>query len=509
MAARSNLILMVPELPASRRPFLIVALVLIAGALLALAYANDPLWWTAWLAPAPALAAVLLAPTRLRTAAGAIIGLLSGALSFGYHVTTGSTAAAIVIACAYALGWAGTLRLAATAAERWPATVSALVLPASWAAIDTLLIHVSPHGSAGSLAYAEARVLPVLQVASLGGVSAVTFILLLPGSVAGLALARFLGRPFLRGLSHAAALASGAVMGVLLFGWWRLDAAPGEPGAQVAMLASDRAAPGGRTWERFAAEYGGAIDRAAMPGVTVLLPEAVLRTDAAGAERAAQRLASIALHRRATLVAGVVVADGRQITNRALVATPDGRFAWYTKQHLVPGLESDSTPGEHNLLVPAPAAAGIAICKDMHFPTLGRSYARDGARLMLVPASDFDVDDRMMEAVTAWRGVEGGYAVARAARHGMSFVSDPYGRIVAERRSGAATATLVARAPSALPAPPLYARVGDLFGWICLAASLGLVIATRRRRDNRPGRPQRLAAPDPSRSGRLHHPDLL
>ena len=500
MAAWSNVILMVPELPGSWRPFVIVALALMGGALLALAYANDPLWWAAWLAPAPALAAVLLAPTRLRTAVGWIIGLLSGALSFGYHVTTGSITAAVVIAVAYALGWGSTLRLAATAAGRWPATVSALVLPASWAAIDTLLIHFSPHGSAGSLAYAEARVLPVLQIASLGGVPAVTFVLLLPGSVAGLALARCLGGPFLRGLSHAAALAGLAVTGVLLFGWWRLDAAPGEPGAQVAMIASDQAAPGGRTWERFAAEYGAAIDRAARPGVTVLLPEAVLRTDLAGAERAAQRLASIALARRATLVAGVIVEDGTKVTNRALVATPDGRRAWYIKQHLVPGLESDSTPGEHNLLLPAPAAAGVAICKDMHFPTLARSYARDGARLMLVPANDFDVDDRMMEAVTAWRGVEGGYAVARAARHGMSFVSDPYGRIVAERRSGAVTGTLIARAPSALPAPPLYARVGDLFGWICVAASLGLVLATRRRSDDRGERPESLVRPRPARS---------
>jgi apolipoprotein N-acyltransferase len=491
---------MVIELPAAWRPSLISALALLGGALLALSYANYPVWWAAWLAPAPAVAAVLLAPARLRTAIGSIIGLVSGTLSFGYHVTTGSAAAAIVIAIVYALGWGGTLRLTATAAERWPPIVSALVLPASWAAIDTLLIHFSPHGSAGSLAYAEARVLPLLQVASLGGVPAVTFVLLLPGSVAGLALARCLGGPFLRGLPHAAALAGVAVTGVLLFGWWRLDSAPGQPSTQVAMIASDQAAPGGRTWERFGAEYGAAIDRAARPGVTVLLPEAVLRTDLAGAERAAQGLASIALHRRATLVAGVIVADGKKVTNRALVATPDGRHAWYIKQHLVPGLESDSTPGEHNLLATAPAGAGVAICKDMHFPTLGRSYARDGARLMLVPANDFDVDDRMMEAVTAWRGVEGGYAVARSARHGMSFVSDPYGRIVAERRSGAVTATLIARAPSALSRPPLYARMGDLFGWICVAASLGLVLATRRRRDGRGDRTEGLVAAIPARS---------
>jgi apolipoprotein N-acyltransferase len=249
------------------------------------------------------------------------------------------------------------------------------------------------------------------------------------------------------------------------------------------MIASDRRAPGPRTWERFAADYGAAIDHAARPGVTVLLPEAVLRTDVPGSQRAAQGLAALARNRGATLVVGVVVEEGEKVTNRALVATPDGRSAWYVKQHLVPGVERDYSPGNRNLLVASPVAGtGVAICKDMHFPTLGRSYARDGARLMLVLASDFDVDDRMMAAVTALRGIEGGYTVARAARHGMSFISDPYGRIVAERRSGAATGALVARAPSALSAPTLYARVGDLFGWTCAAAWLALVLAMLRRR---------------------------
>ena len=454
--------------------------------MLALSYANYPLWWAAWLAPAPAVAAVLLAPTRLRVAVGLIVGLVSGALSFGYHVTTGSVTAAVVIAIAYALAWGSTLRLAASAADRWPAMIAALVLPASWAAIDTLLIHISPHGSVGSLAYSQAGVLPVLQVASLGGVPAVTFVLLLPGSLAGLALAQWLGRAGMRDLSQAAVFTSVVVAGVLLFGWWRLDAATSRTSTKVAMIASDKPSPGGRTWQRFAADYGAAIDRAARPGVTVLLPEAVLRTDLADSERVAQVLAAIARHRSATLVVGIVVEEGDKVTNRALVATPDGRPAWYVKQHLVPGVERDYTPGDRNLLVASPVAGtGVAICKDMHFPTLGRSYARDGALLMFVLASDFDVDDRMMAAVTALRGIEGGYAVARAARHGVSFISDPYGRIVAERRSNAATGTLVASVPSALSTPTPYARVGDLFGWTCVAAWLGLVLAMRRRRYRR------------------------
>lgn len=281
-------------------------------------------------------------------------------------------------------------------------------------------------------------------------------------------------------------LTGAVVAAVLVLGWWRLQAESGTSSAHVAMIASDRRAPGGGTWDRFTADYGAAIGRAARPGVTVLLPEAVLRTDPAGAQRAAQVFSALARERRATLVVGIFVQEPQRATNRALVATPDGRIAWYAKQYLVPGLEHGTTPGDRNLLVASPVAGtGIAICKDMHFPTLGRSYAREGARLMLVPANDFGVDDRMMTAVTAMRGIEGGYAVARATRGGMSFVSDPYGRILAERRSEAVTGTLVARAPSALSTPTLYARFGDLFGWTCVAAWLALAIAMRRSRQRR------------------------
>lgn len=495
---------MFPGLTASRRIAIALALALIGGALLAFSYANNPFWWAAWLAPAPALAAALYAPARSRLFVGLVVGLVSGSSSFGYHVTTGSITAAVFITLAYALGWGSTLRLAASAAERLPAMVAVVVLPVSWAAIDTLLTHLSPHGSAGSLAYSQAGVLPVLQTASLGGVPAVTFVLLVPGSLAGLALARWLGTSNVRSLSKAAVLTGLLVASVLLFGWWRLDGEPGISDNQVAMIASDSPAPGGRTWERFRADYGAAIDRAARPGVTVLLPEAVVRTDLAGSQQIARAFAGFARARRATLVVGVVVEEAARVSNRALVATPDGHSAWYAKQHLVPELERDTIPGDRNFLFASSVGVtGVAICKDMHFPTLGLSYARDGAHLMLVPALDFDVDDRMMEAVTAMRAIEGGYAVARAARHGMSFVSDPYGRIVAERRSGAVTGTLIARAPSALPAPPLYARVGDLFGWLCVAASLGLVLATRRRRDDRSERPESLVHPRPARSESL------
>jgi apolipoprotein N-acyltransferase len=468
---------------AFNRPWHLMILGILAifgGGLLALAYSNDPVWWTAWLAPAPALAAVLLTPSNWRRYVGLGVGILAGVLSFDYRVETGSLTAAVVIAAAYSLAWSSTLRLTASAAERWGAIAAMPVLPTAWAAIDTLLIQLSPHGSMGSLAYSQADMLPSLQLASLGGVPAVTFLILLPGSAAGLAIARGLGGPAVRRLPQAAGLAIAVTAAALLYGNVRLGADAPPSGPEVAMITADARAPGRRDWGQFQATYGLALDRVARPGRTVLLPEAILRLDATGLAHANAALKSLARERKTTIVVGVVVDKGRVITNRAVAYLPDGRNFTYFKQHLVPGLERDLAPGNRDLIIASPVVStGIAICKDMHFPTLGRSYATEGARLMLVPANDFEVDDRLMMTVAAVRGIEGGYAVARAARSGMSAVSDPYGRILAKRRSGQTLGTLISRVPAALAAPPVYARVGDLFGWTCVLGWLGLLIGLK------------------------------
>lgn len=450
---------------------------LLSGVLLALSYSLHPLWWAAWAAPAPGVAAVLLAPATLRRRLGLAAGLLAGASTFAYHLTVGGWVTALVILGLVALAWASVFRLAATCAERRPALVAVLVVPAAWAAIDTLMIHLSPHGGAGSIAYSQMGFLSAIQIASLGGVPAVSFVPLLAGSFAGLALAWALGAP-VRGLRSAGAFTAALVGCSLLFGVARLSVTRGDEGVRVALLATDGLRKRPRDWQSFREAYGPAIARAAALGTVVLLPEAVVDLDAGEAAKAAEALSSFARARGATIVAGVVVTDGARVTNRALVARADGRHAWYVKRHLVPGFEADMTPGDRLLVLDATLPeVGVAICKDMHFPTLGREYALAGARLMLVPALDFDVDDEMAARMTALRGVEGGYSVARATRRGFSMVSDPYGRVLAEHRTGLALSMLTATVPGASAGPTVYAMIGDAFGWLCAFGWATLVFA--------------------------------
>jgi apolipoprotein N-acyltransferase len=90
----------------------------------------------------------------------------------------------------------------------------------------------------------------------------------------------------------------------------------------------------------------------------------------------------------------------------------------------------------------------------------------------------------MSSRITALRGVEGGYAIARASRRGISSVSDRFGRLLAEQRSSATISTMSAAVPVAPAGATVYARAGDVFGWAC-AAAVALMYPLLRYRGRR------------------------
>jgi len=70
--------------------------------------------------------------------------------------------------------------------------------------------------------------------------------------------------------------------------------------------------------------------------------------------------------------------------------------------------------------------------------------------------------------------------MARSATHGLLTLNDRYGDRVAETRtSGEFTALIGNLKVEAVGGTTLYDRIGDAFGWLCLALGLGLVLASQ------------------------------
>jgi apolipoprotein N-acyltransferase len=402
----------------------------VAGLLLSAGYSLHPWWWAPFLAPVPLIPALTGSRSRANLA-GAITGAATLTCVFTYYLEMNTWLGMPIIAVFRIVSWVFIARLTQLAAQRLKLGIAVLVLPAAAAALELLTLTVSHDGAAGSLAYSQGDMPVVEQVAALGGVPAVVFLVLLPGSLIGLLLAR----PWPRAQRSAALAAFAAFCaGVAFFTAIRL--APASPGdVPVTLIATDRFEGIPQDWGEVWAAYAPSVNDAARVGGLVVLPEKIAQLVPAQADRAAGDVEAAAWATHATIVLGIELHDGAAYRNRAMVARPDRSVEWYDKQRLVSGFEAREVPGITPLLVDAAGTRlGIAICKDMHIPSIGREYV--DAAIMAVPAWDFGRDGWVGARMTALRAVENGYAIARSARGGLIGAYDAEGRVIAERQVG-------------------------------------------------------------------------
>jgi apolipoprotein N-acyltransferase len=462
-----------------------LGLAILGGLLLRWSFGLHPLWWLAWIAPAPLLVTALRSTRWMAFAWTLLAGLIGASANLHYFSTMMPLTAALLAMVLLALLWTlvvGEARRAMTAnASPW----TVLAYPLLWCAADTLLAHLHPDGNWSSLAYSQAGSAPALQIVSLLGTAGLVFVLsLFP---AALAMAAVRGWRVARWPLLAS---SALVLGCFGFGFARIPAASAPQGEPVGMAAIDDfigprvpAAEVERIWRQYERHVAALAGQGAR---IVLLPEkiAVLAPDAAAALR--QRMTALAAANGVWLALGVGIDDGRK-TNHLWLFRPDGSLATdYLKHHLAPP-ERDFTAGtSYAVQAMAGQRYGLAICKDVHFAAMGRDYAALGAQALLVPAWDFGEDGEYAAHLSAVRGVEVGMGMVRASREGLLTISDAYGRMVHDKASAPLPgATLLGRAPSAVPGGTLYARTGDLFGWLCTAAAVMLVLryrSTGRRR---------------------------
>jgi len=173
--------------------------------------------------------------------------------------------------------------------------------------------------------------------------------------------------------------------------------------------------------------------------------------------------------------------DSQGLWNEARVYLPQGGPPLtYEKHHMLPPYESQFVVGTALTSLHQPSGNwGVTICKDMDFPALSRQYAKEGTALLLVPAWDFDSDGWLHSRMAILRGVEAGFSIARAPRHGILTITDDRGRVLAERSTNAAPfATLVAEIP-VVHHPTLYSKCGDWFAWLCIALFLAIFVSSR------------------------------
>jgi apolipoprotein N-acyltransferase len=429
-----------------------------------------PLWWLTWLAPLPVL---WLAP-RVRAHRAALAAFaayaIGGINQWNYlHGYIGLPVAAI----AYALGMPALMLALCTLLFRrlllrGHALAATLALPVAWVALEYINNLVSPHGTFFNISYTQLDVLPIIQIAAITGIWGVGFlVLLLPAAIA---VQPAFQAPKRRRVTAAVAAASLLVI-TLAYGGWRMQA-PATSMIRIGLVSLQERAHTAADVQARNARYMGAIERLANVGARIALtPETSFTTG----DAILPAFAELANQRDLTVGIGIdFKGDPRAERNMLMVFQPGATSpATYSKRHLLVGFEN-YTPGDSYTMLGGTPRIGLAICKDMDFHDIGQAYAARHAQLLLVPASDFTVDGWLHSRMAILRGVENGFAIARAAHSGRLTLSDDRGRVVAEASSEQHDAELVGELPLR-ETRTLYTRWGDWFAWLDLAALLGLL----------------------------------
>jgi apolipoprotein N-acyltransferase len=368
--------------------------------------------------------------------------------------------------------------------------------PALWVVGEWLRGHVMGGFPWGLLGYSQQAQLPVIQIAELGGVYAVSGLIMCVNA----ALAGLLALGPRRAWPGAAAAAL-LVAGSLGFGIRALTTESGAASVDVAVIQPSIE----QTIKWDPARHAQILDiyeqltreaARATPAV-VLWPETAttifLRGDPALLDRLTRLSADIGVP---ILVGSIDRREGPrgQFLNSAFLLTRQGITAKYDKIHLVPFGEyvplagllgfvrgwaefiSEFGEGDTETVFPLPGAPfGTVICYEVIFPELFRGFVVRGAAFM----ANITNDAWFGETSGPWqhlgmlplRAVEHRVAIARAANTGVSAFVEPTGRLgpmlpLLER--GVLHRRIPLRARTTL-----YTRLGD---WL-VYASAGLVAA--------------------------------
>ena len=447
----------------------------------------EPVWWLAWIMPGLLLALALRTERWVSRGLILVAALIGVTVNVPFLVKVMPLPPLILVMLLQALLWMFVIGSTARIIKAFDSAWTVLALPVVAVAADTLLAHFTPDGNWGSLAYTQADMLPIAQAASVFGIGGVLFVLMLFNSALGLAIHRGLR---VRGSVAAYGAAVAVVVITMAFGLWRLQTpvAGGTVAFGIASIDDFIRGPETGKSRDVWLQYDAQVTALAASGAKfVLLPEKIDVLSTSDAEARKAHLAKLAAANHVWLVVGLGVDDGKERRNEAWWFAPDGALKTnYLKHFMAPPEREFVSGAEFPVNAIDGVNYGVAICKDMHFASLGRGFGARDAAVMFVPAWDFHDDAWLAANMTKLRGVENGYTVVRASRDGLLSVSDAYGRMLAVAESRALPGTsLFAKVAVGPRVPTLYTRIGDALGWLCVAAALALIaIAWRRRNGN-------------------------
>jgi apolipoprotein N-acyltransferase len=419
----------------------------------------------AWIAPVP----LALAATRLRSLRGRallLVACVAGLTLQTLKLVSTPVPPAFALAFGVPMGallWA-VLVLWDVVQRRAGPACAVHAYAALFALADWIGFALSPGGHWAAAAASFADDLPLMQVASLGGLALVGLVVAYPaGAAAALLTAPAGRRPW-----RTAGLAAAVVLAAHGFGAVRLDRQDLGQTLRVAAVTVDFPSPL-RSMEDLRGNVDVLVARtelAARRGAELVVwNEVATLVDPAEVPALEARVAEVARRHRIDLVVayGVVVSRAPfRFENVLRWFGPDGAaLDRYLKHFLPPGEPAVAGVLPLRVLERPWGRAGGALCYDYDDPALARQHARGGAGVVALPSSDWRGIDPQHTFMARVRAIEGGFSLVRSTRAGTTAAFDPYGRVRASMSAWEENERVMLAAVPTAQVPTLYTRVGD------------------------------------------------
>jgi apolipoprotein N-acyltransferase len=385
---------------------------------------------------------------------------------------------------------------------RFAGVAATLVFPAVWVAAEFFQSRMTPAATWGSIAYTQFGYLPLMQVAALVGIWGISFLVVWFASTFAYAWTRGFDWSAVRGpvITYSAVLLACIVAGAT-----RVAVAPTNRAAiRVATLNRPRTlfVPGEMTRiteasftpserQQLATKMNALHDwfldgtrREARAGARVIVwPEGnllVFKDDEAAFLDRARELAASERVYLAMGMGTIHAGEALPFENKLVLIDPTGAVRIsYLKTHPVAGWEASiMRRGDGRVPVASTDAGRMAgmVCFDADFPEFVRQASQADADILLVPVNDWLAVKEIHFQMAAFRSIENGLPLVRAAASGLSAAFDPWGRVLGISDYFAeGDTTMTAQVPvGRVPTP--YSKAGDWFPISCVLAT-GLMFA--------------------------------
>ena len=452
---------------------------------------NGNYFYLLWIAPFPILF-ISFNVSQKTSFLISFVAYLLGRLSwFSYLVTVATIVPAIIFTLILPLIFALIVILTRKAVIKIGNWSTVFCFPVFFTCFEYLLILFSTDGSAGSIAYSQSNVLPLIQIASITGILGITFVVtLIPSALATGWYYRHekKQRGFITGISVL------IIASVFAYGFIRIRNGVQQESITAGLVVLDEKMHNSDNHPDFKKETG--ITEAYIKAITdlagrgaqlVVLPERAINVSKANEADVIGRLSLAARTNHVYIITGYTNFRNEYQRNSSLVINDKGMVVMdYNKAHLVKGLEEQFIPGnEVGLFKFNDIQAATAICKDLDFPGYLQKYGQHEVAFLCIPAWDFINDDWLHARMAILRGVENGFAEIRPARLGRLTISDCYGRVPFEASSSTKkAASLIGKVPIG-KSETLYTRFGTWFGILnFIYAILFIFLSARKIKPN-------------------------